>query len=255
MKLSLFKSFVYRLLCNSISGTIVTTVFSKTIPDIRWPRFRFVIPRQAVNKKIMASVFWGFYESAEIRFIERYFDGNTDVIEFGGSIGIVSSHIASKLKPGKKLLTIEANPFLIETIRRNVSRYIALGAEYRLFNKAVGYHSPCVSLHITDNNTETRIGDDLADGSQTIPTCRLSDIIAQEQISNYTLVCDIEGSEAEVFENDKDSLQRCRQLFVELHDTAYNGKHYTVDSLLNILINEHGFRLRAHYRPVFLLEK
>ena len=44
---------------------------------------------------------------------EKYLDGNLNLIEFGSSIGIVSSHIARKLKSGTKFIMVEANPGII----------------------------------------------------------------------------------------------------------------------------------------------
>ena len=246
------KPFIYKLLCNSISGTIIRAVFRKNIPDIRWPRYRFHVPGHSVNKTILASIFWGFYESSEIRFIEKYLEGNNDVIELGSSLGIVSSHIAAKLKPGKRLLLVEANPYLSETINNNISRFMTADTEYKVINKAIGYNSTSANLHISNNNTETHISDQ--EGHQ-VAVCKLSDIISQEGISDYTLVCDIEGSEAGVLESDKSSLRHCRQLFIELHDTEYNGRKYSIESFLSILTGELGFNVRAHQGPVFLLER
>jgi FkbM family methyltransferase len=225
-------------------------VFPKGIPDIRWRGFKFLAPPKHVNKTITASIFWGFYESAEIRYIEQYLDGELDVIEFGSSIGIVTSHIVSKLKSGRKLVAVEANPFLVDTIRQNAGRYVATGAKYEIINKAIGYESATVTLAITDNNTETRTMNPMTGDGITIATSRLRDIIQESAIENYVLVCDIEGAEVQVLEQDKACLQYCRQLFIELHDTTYQGKTYNVDSIISLLTVEHGFRLLDRHGPV-----
>ena len=77
-------------------------IFGDSLPDIRWRGFRFIVTRDGISDRNRAMIFWGFYESAEIRLIEKYFDGKTDVIELGSSMGIVSTHIAKKLVAGKR---------------------------------------------------------------------------------------------------------------------------------------------------------
>lgn len=244
------KVFIYKLLCNDITGSLLRGFFRKTLPDIRWPGFRFIVPPKYVNNGIAASVFWGFYESSEIRYIEQYLSGELNVIEFGSSIGIVSSHIASKLQEGKKLIAVEANPLLIDAIRENIDRYVKTGVSYETINKAIGYETATVHLSITTNNTETRIVNDQRGDGIIVNTCGLSDIVQQTGWGEYVLVCDIEGAEAAVLENEKACLQQCRQLFIELHDTVYKGTNYSVEDLVSLITNEHRFQLKDRHGPV-----
>src|SRR5687768_4025361 len=111
----MIKQIIYRLLCNNITGNLLHFFFPKNIPDIRWKGFAFNINDSGMLKQHVASIFWGFYESAEIRFIEKYVDGKMDVIELGASSGIVSAHIVRKLNPSAKMICVEGNSNLANT--------------------------------------------------------------------------------------------------------------------------------------------
>jgi len=232
-------------------------LFEKGVPDLRWPGFRFVIPRTFVNKQIAASVFWGFYESAEVRFIEKYLQKNLAVIELGSSLGIVSSHIVSKLEPGSPFLTVEANPYLIETIERNIGRKKPTQNKIEVLNNAIGYGRENVSIAITGNNTETRVIQEghATAGTVSVKTLSLADLVRKIGQHEYALVSDIEGSELEWLLHEDQSLVPCRQLFIELHDTNFQGKYYTIDMVKEIIINKHGFSVADEHGPVVYFSK
>src|SRR5690349_24825010 len=99
------------------------------VPDLRYKGYRFYLPPNQVSKKNVAAVFWGFYESAEIRLIKKYFDGHSSVIEFGSSVGVVSAHVASAMKPGHRMICVEANPSLVSSIEKNIARYAPAGLQ------------------------------------------------------------------------------------------------------------------------------
>jgi FkbM family methyltransferase len=249
--LASLKKIIYRLLCNNITGSIIYFFSRSRIPDIRWRGFRFNVPSSSVNKQIAASVFWGFYESAEIRFIEKYLRSDLNVIELGSSIGIVSAHIVSKLNKGRHFITVEANPFLIDTIKANIKRHQKEGAVIEVLNHAVAGEGTEVMLNITSNNTETRIiNDKAATSGVPVKAIKFSELVKNYGQRNYSLVCDIEGSEVEILLNEKNALMQCSQLFIELHDSVYNNTHYSVQMLKDILVDMHGFQIMKEHGPV-----
>jgi len=252
----MLKKLVYRLLCNNITGSVIYTFCKENVPDLRWPGFKFRIPQSSVNKEMTASVFWGFYESSEIRFVEKYFRDDLDVIELGSSIGIVSSHIASKLGSGRRLITVEANPFLIETINTNLQKHHNPASTFEVLNKAIGYDSEEVMITITNNNTETRVvKSNLSGDTVAVKTIGLADLIQKFDNKNYALVCDIEGSEVEMLMRETDALKKCSQLFIELHDTVYENKQYNVQMLKDLIVKNHGFKIVDEHGPVVVFAK
>jgi FkbM family methyltransferase len=249
--LSQVKKIIHGLSCNNLTGAIIQGVFGDKIPDLRWPGFKFKVPASSVNKKMTAAVFWGFYESSEIRYVEKYLREDLDVIELGSSLGIVSSHIASRLGKGRHLTAVEANPFLVETITENIKRHQHPSSTFEVLNYAVGYDTDEVMITITSNNTETRVIKNGGDGGTVaVKAMSFADLVKRNRHANYALVCDIEGSELEIILREQAALQQCSQLFIELHDTSSDSRQYSVQQLKDLLVDLHGFKIIQQHGPV-----
>jgi len=234
---------------------VISKLYSKGIPDLRWRGFRFVVNPKRVNKRIISSIFFGFYESAEVRFIHKYFNGETDVVELGGSLGIVSAHIGSMLHSNKKLFIVEPNPELIAAATQNVSRYCK--GQFELVNAALCYSGQEAALSISTNNTASQLVNGNGASNHEIryvETITLSKLIKGRNLKEYSLVCDIEGAEVDFLINDHEALQCCREILIELHDTSYNGKDYSVSDLANLILQQ-GFKRIHNEGPVFLFRK
>jgi FkbM family methyltransferase len=251
----ILKKLAYRIACNNFTGSIISKLFRDKVPDLRWPGFRFCIPGN-VDKVIHASVFWGFYESAEIRFIEKYLRNDVDVVELGGSLGIVSSHIVGRLGNGRRLFTVELNPTLIEVIKENISRHNHSGVVAEQVNKAISYDRNNLRFNITGNNTETSVYSSYdSNGCFEVETTKLSEIVNAELFKEFALVADIEGAEVEVISEDAGSFENCHQLFIELHDVNYKGMQYKVEALASLITAKSGLRVVDKHGPVFYFSR
>jgi FkbM family methyltransferase len=245
------KFLVRNILCNDLTGWAISGIYRNVVPDIRWKNFRFHLPPKQVSRKNVAAVFWGFYESAEIRLIKKYFDGSSSVIEFGSSVGVVSAHLASAMKPGGRMICVEANPSLVASIQKNIAKYAPAGLKYEVLNYAIDYQLPEVQLWITDNNTETRVlkGENSGAGVK-VKTLTLSKISQQYDLKDFTLVSDIEGAEIQFLAGDAAAMSYCKNLFIELHDTKYEGRVYSVKELVDLITGQLGFSLVEQQGPV-----
>jgi FkbM family methyltransferase len=211
---------------------------------------------------IKASLFWGFYESPEIRFVHRYLRGDLDVVELGSSIGVVSAHIARRLSADRQLICVEPNPYLLDQIRIN----LALNAphvRHRIVHGAIDY-SPGrqgeVELEIGARNLGSRVASPVSGvtGAQAltrVPAVTLSGILSEHHIESYTLVADIEGAEAALLEHEETALARCRQLIIELHATTFGGHAVAPEALDDELRRRHGFKLRDFRATVGVYER
>ena len=56
---------------------------------------------------------------SKTNFSALYVDPNLPVIEFGGCIGVISCLTNKKIKDKKKHIVVEAQPYLIETLKKN----------------------------------------------------------------------------------------------------------------------------------------
>jgi FkbM family methyltransferase len=232
-----FKSLIFKILCNPITGKIITFVFKSKIPNTRDKFKRYYTSLDYSNDTIRSMIFFGFYESAEFRLINNFLPEDSNVIELGSSLGIISSKIINKLNPSQRALFIEANPNLIHTIEKNLSKYSKI-KNYQIINKAISYtSSSTITLNLSLNNTEVRIGTNSTETASTISVeaCKLSSLELTKE--KYTLVCDIEGSEIEILENDELGLVNCSNMIIELHETNMNEKRYSILDLVEKIKN------------------
>jgi FkbM family methyltransferase len=248
------KKWLFKRLCNPFTGKLILLIYPRRIPNIRWPKFKFFVNASGINKRIIASIFFGFYESAEVRLIQRYFKGQNDVIELGGSLGIVSSHISSLMHADRKLIVVEPNPNIIPTAKMNIEQYCQ--SDFEILNAALAYDSPQVALSITTNNTTTQVIPDAGkdDNLCKVASTTLGKIVKEHDIKQYTLVCDIEGSEIEFILNDKEALANCKEVFIELHDTVYKKDFYLVSQLSDLIV-QLGFKKVVNEGAVYFFRK
>jgi FkbM family methyltransferase len=250
----MIKRMISRILCNEATGRLILLLYRHKVPNLRYPHFRFDLTDAKMDKKLIASIFWGIYESAEIRFVEKYFKGEVDAIEFGASCGVVSSHIVSKLKGSqRRLIGVEANHSLSKTWKSNVSVHNLNKAGILFLNRAVSYNGDSVKFALSSNTTESKIAssDVGENGYVEVSSITLAGLMEEFQVHNdYALFCDIEGAELQVFLNEDAALKKCKYLFIELHASNEKNSYYSVEDL-NRLIQKRGFKLIDKHGPVF----
>ena len=105
-------------------------------------------------------------------------------------------------------------------------------------------------MDITNDNTTSHISENDESGTL-VATIQLNSITPEKP---YTLVCDIEGAEVALLKEDKKALKNCVQLFIELHETTYNGRFYSYEDLINLLIMN-GFIFRSRDGNVIFLDR
>ena len=122
-----------RLLANVIQSGLIGDAISWFYGDvIPFHGIPIDVSQSGIPAANKAALWWGMYESAEHRFIKAFLLPNLPVIELGSSIGAISSAIAGQLDHGQRLICVEANPFLIPQLRKNLDRNAShLSAETR----------------------------------------------------------------------------------------------------------------------------
>lgn len=206
-----------------------------------------------ISNAIISALYFRMYESAEIRLIKRYLRDDIAVVELGSSIGGVSSIISSKTK--QKIYNIEANPFLIPTLSRNLNANQNQSG-YKLIEAAIGYNSDESVAHFQRSTLSIggRVLEKASDTSLAVPITTLSQIIKENGIDSYVLVSDIEGMETQLFTEEPESLDNCQQIIIELHKAYYKGKNYNINDNMR-LIQSIGFKIIAKYGHVYCFDK
>lgn len=243
------KKKIFHLLCNEYTGGLISALFGNSIPNCRYGFRRFKTPAGYCNNTVKAMIFWGFYESAEMRLIPKYIKSDLPVVELGASLGIVSTVTIFSLDNNTSYTCIEANPYLIDCINSNLKKFHPGRTNLNVENKAIAYTTEdSVEMMITKNNTQGRISYDVSESKEAVKVTATT----LQPYSNvpYVLICDIEGMEIEIISHDKQSLQNCRQLFIELHKAWYLTDIFEVHEL-ETFITGLGFQLVERDGNVF----
>lgn len=248
------KTRVAEILCHPLIGRAITTLFHGRVPSLRSRGWRLAVDAPGVSARTAAQIFWGIYENAELRFVERYLRPDLDVVEIGASIGAVASAIALHQHPARRLVCVEANPQLIDLLRRNVSSN-APGRPVEVVHRAISYSGRTARFGLGPTNTSGQL-DQADSGAETVevPASTLAELLRERDITRCALVADIEGAEAELIDKDADALLRCEQILIELHPTHFEGRDLGVEDLIQG-IEAHGFALRARHGKVCVFER
>lgn len=247
------KRLVGSLLSHPAVGRVLGTVYRDRLPS---GDVTVNVRGAAVHPSVKAMIYWGIYESAERRFVRRYIVGDRDVVELGSSLGVVSSEIARKLKPGRRLICVEANVELIPVIERNV-RANAPSALVRTLHAAIyppslnGRKQVPFALGTHNFNSSVRSNGETSDNY--VPRLGLDDVLREAGVGEFDLVSDIEGGEVAFLVSQPESLRSCRRAVIEFHATACDGVAFTSDELLERFVAL-GFRCRAQYGRVCVLD-
>lgn len=244
------KTHVKRLVGSILTADVMGRAIAwLTRDNFRSRGLRVNTAHPAIKPVVKAMLFWNMYESAEIRFVQRYLQRDVDVVELGSSLGVMACQIRARIEPERKLLCVEASAQLAPVIRKNLALN-GLEANTTVVSGAIDY-SGAESVSFAEGGN-TLQGQKAEAGAQTTSTraVTLEKLLADHEIADYALVCDIEGAEAGILFQGQNSLARCRQIVIELHEAEFNGRRVSVDEMADALVTQHGFRQVDRYGTV-----
>lgn len=241
-------------LCHPLVGRAIRAVFRGRVPSLRFPGWRLALDAPGVTPRTAAEIFWGVYESAELRFVQHHLRPDLDVVEVGSSIGAVSSAIARRQQPNRRLVCVEANPQLLDLLRRNIAAN-APGHRVDIVQRAISYDGPMVRFGLGASNVSGRL-ESAQPGTEPmeVPATTLSEILREHGLKRYALVADIEGGEAAIIEKDEAAFRSCDQILIELHATRLDGRDVGIEDLVRN-IEARGLSLTARHGPVCVFER
>jgi FkbM family methyltransferase len=204
-----------------------------------------------ITRTTKAALFFGTYESAETRLVRKYLPRDLDVVELGASLGVVTCVVRRHISLGRRLISVEANPRLAELARANL---LLNGCEENVdvLSLAISTCSDEVEFVVGEASDSGRVGLRAEEGGKIlrVPAESLSKLLARHRVSNFCLICDIEGTEWELWRHDYDGLCRASMVVMETHDNPRYGSH---DDLIAELANDPSFELVDRYGPVVVL--
>ncbi|MCV2871928.1 FkbM family methyltransferase [Defluviimonas sp. WL0050] len=162
------------------------------------------------------------YEQSEADMVRRFLATDTNVIELGGCMGIVSALIRSVIGPKAVHIVVEADPKLRPICEANAKQGADAGKTC-MVGAAIDYSGANTVMFAPGENAHNgRVG--AAAGGIEVPTARLSDLVKDLPEGPFALVCDIEGAELALIDSEHDLLSRMSLIILETHPHAYpNG--------------------------------
>ncbi|NJL74782.1 MAG: FkbM family methyltransferase [Saprospiraceae bacterium] len=245
-----FKIFIVSILTFPFFGFLIRKLYNNKIPFHGITIHSF---NPTVSNKTVASLFFQFYESAEVRLVKKYLQNEFPIIELGSSIGAISS-VSSLRHKTQPLYAVEANPELIHVLKANLS-FNRKNNNFKIYNNAIGY-SDNQNLYFQkgDSNVAGKIVFEANQYTTSVPSITLSKIIQENKIDNFILISDIEGMELHLLLQESSALIKCKQLLIELHEASHNSIIYPVEQLQQ-MIEALNFKLVERDGNVFLFQK
>jgi FkbM family methyltransferase len=240
-----------RIIAGTQAGRLIGAVTSKRI---RHYGLWFDTRDSTYSPRVRAQMFWGIYEGAETRAIAAVLRGSTTVIELGSSLGVTSAHIIKSLRPGGRLICVEANPRLIPALRENLARRVP-SVQVEVVHAAIAGHCGEAVLHLAAQTAGSRVAEAGTQSSGiTVPALTLRELLRQTGVTEFDLVSDIEGAEVAFLRQDPAALSGCRRIVIELHGTTVDGQYVSVHDLVDAA-RIAGFRIISRHGPVVALSR
>lgn len=178
------------------------------------------------------------YEDPEAAFIKSTLRTGMDVVELGGSLGVISALIRSVIGPNARHIIVEANTALLDICRTNATRGAATGATDVVFG-AIDYSGTADVFF--DTGSGAHVGTVSAQSTGTaVPATTLAKVA--QDLPRFALVCDIEGMEADVMAQDAAVLDKVDVVVLEIHPQLYADAPQTIADIESALVGA-GLRL------------
>lgn len=174
---------------------------------------RFSVNAPAIRTRDKARFLFDRYERPERIIVANYLAPSLPIIELGGNIGVVSCVANRRLSDPSKHVVVEANANVLPLLEANRERN---GCGFKVVYAALGY-GETVDFFVSDDALASSAVAS-AERVVKVPATSLRKLIDDAGFSLCTLLCDIEGSEAEMVVNELDTLvQHVAYFFLETH--------------------------------------
>lgn len=170
----------------------------------------------------------GTYEAPEAELVIRHMPADRPVIEFGGSLGVVSALVRSRLAPDTRQVVVEANPDVLPTLKNNLRRQVG-GARAEVVHAALAYDRETVTFTVSSNVHASSLDARRAGREVEVPVVTLADCLDRLGMQGATLIADVEGAEIDMAERDADALRCIDLALIEIHQDALDARGLDAD--------------------------
>jgi FkbM family methyltransferase len=187
----------------------------RSTPVARLDGCRFTLDAAEVSESLKYLLLSGKHEAPERALVRQFVNPALPLVELGGALGVVSCIANRLLTDPDRHVVVEANPSLIPVLAANRDLN---GSRFTVLNRVVGYDQPFASFPIARNVLASSLR--VETGHRvTVPTTSLAGILDEFGFDRSTVICDIEGAEAELIRRESATLaSRVDTIIIEVHD-------------------------------------
>jgi FkbM family methyltransferase len=203
-----------------------------------------------ISTNIGGSLLKGNYEHSEYILLKEHLPREDDIIELGAGIGYISC-IANKLKnPNSSQVVVEANKDIVPLLTANKTLN---KCDFKTISSAYSPTKNKVQLKINkDFWSSSHIKDEVNQYEMEVDTTDLEEILSNEDIGRFTLICDIEGGEIELIKEVDLLEKKCQKIMIELHQLDDNSEHPDTYHVVETLENNNFHKLDKEGNVVVL---
>lgn len=209
----------------------------------------FNVDSPAVSIKAKGSLMLGIYERPMLVALVEHLDPNRSVVELGGGIGVISCLVNKMLRHPEQHIVVEADPRVIPLLAENRARN---QCKFTILHRVLAYGSRLSNFYLTDAFISSGAKSH-TDKIILLPTTNLNGIVQQFHFEDFSLICDIEGSEVDLINNELDCLRQwVNTIILESHSQIV-GAEATEKMISNLLTA--GFQLVSHRSPIIVFKR
>lgn len=211
----------------------------------------FSVNNQAISTSRKSEFLFNRYEEQERDALQKFLDPALPVVEFGGSIGVVACLTNKKLKHPQKHIVVEANPDIIPLLEENrdrnkchftvLHRVVAYESKKGIFYQDINFLGGRAQHAFSASANLNPVFSGMVAKSVEVPTVSLQEVIDTYGFERCTLICDIEGGEADLIAHEAELLrEKVMTIIMETHE-IFLGKELIEQMLLKLQVA--GFAL------------
>jgi len=209
----------FKVIIGSLLVALTQAIIKKHKCYLLGEDLRLNLDHPTIPNSIRAAMVLGLLERAEKKLVRRYIPPGLPCIEIGSSFGNVTLEIIRAIGKKTPILSIEANPLLSAWLGEQVVN--SNRSNHRVMNAAATrYDTDKVFFCIDRAGLGSRISSDHSPDDVSLQGFSLGKIIKIAGFQRFSLVCDIEGAEFDVFSNSRNLLSKCDALVIELHPVS-----------------------------------
>ena len=190
-----------------------------------------------ISEEVGNYIYNGEYEAQEATALQGILQMGDKVLEVGAGIGFLGI-LASKIVGSNNVLSYEANPHLIKTIRSNLLlNNCSLTIRNCILADSVGYRKFYLEKNFWSSSTHVR---ENTTAAINVPTENIFDVLNEFQPN--VLIMDIEGGEAELLP--LVDISNIQKIIIEIHPHVI-GDAASTEIVMRILSS--GFSINFKY--------